>query len=170
MKKFFIFSMLCLFAVVGFVPAAQAQSDCVISTLPFTEGFESGSIPPCFTRNTQNSSMPDVLDGTTNPYVVVYDGNCCLRSYNYMYDESSPMVPMLIFPELDIQFDITTMVLSFWGLINSSVGTIVVGVMTDNTDISTFTPVQTILPGDPSAFTNYSVYFTNYTGTGLILL
>ena len=54
MKKLFIFNLLCFLLAFGFMPGAQAQYDpCAISTLPYTEDFESASsgVPTCYNLN-----------------------------------------------------------------------------------------------------------------------
>ena len=169
MKKFFIFSMLCLFAVFGHVQRAQAQDDCVITTLPFTEDFESGTISSCYHLNQQavmsNGNLyPQIAGGA---YAPSHSGNNHLMSYNFMYGDTAAQVPCLILPELSSTFNMTDMVLDFWGWVNSSAGYFVVGVMDDPTDMSTFTPVQTIIPTNTSStYEHYTAYFTNYTGSG----
>ena len=170
MKKFFIFSLLCLFMAFGFVPRAQAQGECTITTLPFTEGFESGSISSCFSRNPlaimPNGNLYPMI-GTHGDYSPSHTGNYHIMSYNYMYNDTAPQVPCLILPQLSSDFNMNTMVLEFWAWMNSANGYFVVGVMDDPADMSTFTPVQTILPtGTNSTYAQYTAYFSNYTGSG----
>jgi len=169
MKKFFIFSLLCLFMAFGFVSRVQAQGNCTITTLPFTEDFESGSIGSCYSINplaiTAGYTYPNVT--SSSMWSPVHSGNYCLRSYNFEYGETSPNVPVLVFPELDNSLDINSLVLSFWGWINNlGNGYFVVGVMENDTAFSTFEPVQTIMPSEGNVFVEYNTYFTNYTGTG----
>ena len=169
MKKFFIFSLLCLFMAFGFVPRAQAQGNCTITTLPFTEDFESGGIGSCYSINplaiTAGYTYPNVI--ASSQWSPVHSGNYCLRSYNFEYGETSPNVPVLVFPELDNSIDINSIVLSFWGWINNlGNGYFVVGVMENDTAFSTFEAVQTIMPSEGNVFVEYITYFTNYTGTG----
>ena len=169
MKKFFIFSVLCLFAAFGFVPAARAQSNCVITSLPYTEDFESGTLNSCYSinplANTAGYIYPNVVAGSM--WSPVHSGNYCLRSYNFEYGETSPNVPVLVFPVLDNNIDLNSLVLSFWGHINNlGNGYFVVGVMESDTAFSTFTPVQTIIPAEGNVFVEYNTYFNTYTGTG----
>ncbi len=170
MKKLFLFSMLCLMIAFGFGPAVQAQSDCVITTLPFTEGFETGSLGSCFSRNPlavmpNGNLYPQVTSG--GMYAPSHSGDYHLMSYNYMYSDTAAQVPCLIFPELSASFNMSDMVLDFWGWVNSANGYFVVGVMDDPEDMSTFTPVQTIIPTNTnSTYEHYTTYFSNYTGTG----
>ena len=170
MKKFFIFSMLCLFAVFGCVQRAEAQSSCTITTLPYTENFESGSLNNCYSTNPNNSQYPQVYTGSA--LIPAHAGTYFLRSYNYLYNDESANVPMLILPELDSQFDMTTMVLEFWMFSNTanaqgvSTSYCVIGVMDSPSDMSTFTPVQTFIPSTINEYVKCSAYFSNYTGSG----
>ena len=169
MKKFFIFSLLCLMMAFGFGPAVWAQGDCTITTLPFTEDFESGALNPCFSRNqlaimANGQLYPQISNSSYSPS---HSGTCHLMSYNFMYSDTAAQVPCLIFPELSSTYAIQDMVLDFWGWVNSNAGYFVVGVMDDPTDMSTFTAVQTIIPTNTnSTYEHYTAYFSNYTGSG----
>ena len=169
MKKFFIFSLLCLFVAFGFVPQSQAQGNCTIATLPFTEGFESVSagLPPCFTRNLLGVHP---TNGMQLPYVGSYQphsGDHALRGFNNCYPDTSAQVPTLIFPELDSQFNMSDMVLEFWGrcAFYPSIA-FVVGVMDDPEDLSTFTTVETFTFTLADNYQKFTAYFTEYSGTG----
>ncbi|MBQ3732992.1 MAG: fibronectin type III domain-containing protein [Bacteroidales bacterium] len=169
MKKFFIFSLLCLVMAFGFVPRAQAQGNCTITTLPFTEDFESVStgLPPCFTRNLLGLHP---LNGSQLPFVGSYQahtGSHALRGFNNCYPDTSAQVPTLIFPELDSQFSMSNMVLEFWGR-SAFYPTIafVVGVMDDPEDMSTFTAVETFTFLLADEYQKFTAYFSNYSGTG----
>ena len=170
MKKFFIFSMLCLLTCFSFTTKVQAQDDCAITTLPFTEGFETGSLSSCYNRNMlavmpNGNLYPQVTSG--GMYAPSHSGDYHLMSYNYMYSDTAAQVPCLILPELSSNFNMSDMVLDFWGWVNSANGYFVVGVMDDPEDMSTFTPVQTIIPTNTnSTYEHYTAYFSNYTGTG----
>jgi len=169
MKKFFIFSMLCLLIAFGFAPKTQAQSECVITSLPFTEGFEgvNSGLPPCFTRNPLGIYQ---VNNNPQPYVSAYqphNGSNALRSFNTIYSDTSAHVPTLVFPELDSQFSMTSMVLEFWA--KSLWGTFpyfVVGVMDDPDDFSTFTEVQTLNFAAENQYEKFTIYFSQYSGYG----
>ena len=173
MKKFFIFNMLCLLMVFGFAPKAQAQSDCAISTFPYTEGFENGSLGSCYAVNTlgviNGILYPQVYEGTILP---AHSGNYFLRCYNNLYSDTAAQVPTLILPPVDASISLYNLVLEFWALSNFqnsegvSTGYFVVGVMDDPTDMSTFTPVQTFIPSVINEYVKYTAYFSNYSGTG----
>ena len=173
MKKFFIFSMLCLLMVFGFAPKAQAQSDCAISTFPYTEGFENGSLGSCYAVNTlgviNGSLYPQVYEGTS--FMPAHTGNYFLRCYNNLYSDTAAQVPTLILPPVDASVSISNLVLEFWVLSNYqlngvSTGYFVVGVMDDPTDMSTFTPVLTYIPSVINEYVKCTAYFSSYSGTG----
>ena len=169
MKKLFTFCILCFFTAFGFGPAVLAQGDCTITTLPYTEGFELGSIGPCYHTNSMalmpnGQYYPQVAGGA---YAPSHTGEKHLMSYNFLFDDTAPQVPCLILPELSSTYNMTDMVFEFWGWVNSDAGYFVVGVMDDPTDMSTFTPVQTIVPTNTnSTYVKYTAYFSNYTGSG----
>ena len=100
MKKLFTFCILCLFTAFGFGPAVWAQGDCTITTLPYTEGFELGSIGPCYHTNTMalmpnGQYYPQVAGGA---YAPSHTGEKHLMSYNFLFDDTAPQVPCLILP------------------------------------------------------------------------
>ena len=135
---------------------------CGIFGLPFFEDFESVSsgLPECYAKNTANSSYP-----TVNSYYP-YQGKS-IYTYNYSYGENSNEVPCLILPKLDEQFLISELMVQFYGRANSADGYFVLGVMTDPTDMSTFTAVQTITPTNTSGvYQPYTAYLGDYQGEG----
>ena len=135
---------------------------CGIFGLPFFEDFESVSsgIPECYAKNNGNSSYP-----TVNNYYP-YQGKS-IYVYNYSYGEASNEVPCLILPKVDEQFLISELMVQFYGRASSADGYFVLGVMTDPTDMSTFTAVQTITPTNTSGvYQPYTAYLGNYQGEG----
>ena len=135
---------------------------CGIFALPFFEGFESVSsgLPECYDKNHANSSYP-----TVNSYYP-YQGNS-IYVYNYSYSENSNEVPCLILPKVDNQINISELMVQFYGRANSADGYFVVGVMSDPTDMSTFTSVQAINPTNTSGtYQQYTAYLGNYDGEG----
>ena len=169
MKKFFIFSLLCMFMCFGFTPALHAQDDCAITSLPFTEDFESVSsgLPTCFTRNPLGIYQ---VNNQAQPYVSAWQphtGSNALRCFNNSYTASSDTVPTFIFPELDSQFDMANIVLEFWARPDYNAAPyLVVGVMDDPTDQSSFTDVETLHFTSPDTYVKFTVYFSSYSGTG----
>ena len=170
MRKFFIFSILCLLMCFSFTPTTQAQDNCTITTLPFTEGFEgvSSGVPSCFTRNPLGLHP---INGILQPYVAAYmphSGSKAMRGFNNSYTDTAAQVPTFIFPELSDQLDITSIVLEFWARTAdyTNYHSLIVGVMDDPTDLSTFTNVQTLNFATQATYEKFTVYFSSYTGTG----
>ena len=168
MKKFFIFSLLCLLVALGFIPGAQAQTPCSITSLPYTEGFETGvdGIPDCYTRNplgfwSNGTLYPQVR--TANPH----SGNSALEAFNNYYSHESPNVPTIVFPALDAEININNIVMEFWGAdIWGTEAYFSIGVMDSDTGFSTFTNVANIVPTVEDVFVKYTVYFNEYSGSG----
>ncbi len=134
---------------------------CGIYSIPFFEDFESVSsgLPDCYEKNHANSSYPRVSTSSA------YQGRSLYTS-NYQYDDNATNVPCLILPELSDQFDLSTLMLQFYGRSSSTNGYFVVGVMTDPTDMSTFTALQTVTPSAVSSYELCTAYFSNYQDTG----
>nr|MCR4965871.1 fibronectin type III domain-containing protein [Bacteroidales bacterium] len=134
---------------------------CGIYSIPFFEDFESvsSSLPDCYEKNNANSNYPRVSTSSA------YQGRSLYTS-NYQYDDNATNVPCLILPELSDQFDLSTLMLQFYGRISSTNGYFVVGVMTDPTDMSTFTALQTVTPAAVSSYELCTAYFSNYQDTG----
>jgi hypothetical protein len=174
MKKLFIFSLLCLLMAFGFSPEAKAQYDpCAISTLPYSEGFESGSLGSCYSVNPlgiiNGYLYPQVFAGSD--FMPAHSGSYFIRCYNNLYSDTAAQVPTLILPQLDELFDLSSVVLEFWALSNYqlngvSTGYFVIGVMDNPYDMSTFTAVQTFIPPTINEYVKCTTYFTNYTGSG----
>jgi hypothetical protein len=166
MKKLFIFSLLCLLMAFGFVPRTQAQ--CTITSLPLTEGFEnaSGSLPDCFSRNPLGVASNNMVYPQVNAWMA-HTGNKALRAFLINRPETSDSVYTFIFPQLGEQFAMTSMVLEFWALnyFNTSPW-LVVGVMDDADDLSTFTSVQSLHSSATGTYEKFTVYFDQYQGTG----
>ncbi|MCR4681392.1 MAG: fibronectin type III domain-containing protein, partial [Bacteroidales bacterium] len=150
---------------------ATYMDDCGISALPFVEDFETttasysyseSSIPECFAINS-NGSYPFNYSYSTT----AHSGSGSMYTYNYNYGENSSQVPTLILPKLDTEnIPVNSIMMKFYGYINSNDGEFVVGVMTDPNDISTFTRVQSVKPSTTSTFEELTVYFNNYEGEG----
>ena len=170
MKKLFFFCLLCLIMAFGFAPRAQAQDDCVISSLPFTEGFENatGALPDCFSRNPLGVAntgyhYPEV----TSYSQYVHTGNKALRAFQILQPETSATVYTLIFPQLGDDFEMANMVLEFWARSNQGINPfMVIGVLDDPEDLSTFTSVETVQNTVQDSYQKFTVYFDQYEGEG----
>ena len=170
MKKLFIFSILCLSMALGISPMAWAQYDpCAIATFPYTESFESISsgVPSCYNRNPLGIYQ---ANGMLQPYINAYEphtGTNALRAFNNSYTDTAAQVPTLILPPIDETFAISDIVMEFWAkTIWNTNPYFVVGVMEDPYDLSTFTTVQTVTSSAADTYAKYTVYFSEYTGSG----
>ncbi|MDD6185461.1 MAG: fibronectin type III domain-containing protein [Bacteroidales bacterium] len=170
MKKIFIFNILCLFMAFGIIPQAHAQYDpCAIGTFPYTEDFETTptGIPNCYNRNplgvyqVNNILYPEM--GTYLPH----SGTNALRVFNNNYTDTAAQVPTLMLPPIEETYAMSDMVLEFWAqTVWNASPYFVVGVMDSPTDMSTFTAVQTIQSSASDTYVKYTVYFSDYSGTG----
>ncbi len=135
------------------------------SELPYTYGFEdasttgaTGTISTCWTKGTNYS--------TAYPYpsTTAHSGTKSLYFYSY---SGSGYYSYAALPLFETPLD--SLMLTFWmrqGSTGSSYeGTLRVGVMTDPTDISTFTPLA-VCAADGATWTYQEVVLAGYTGTG----
>jgi hypothetical protein len=138
----------------------------VISTLPYTENFDSygtgtTAYPLCWDKiNTYSSG--------DRPY--------CNSSYAYggsvaglYFYSSSTTYNIAITPEFAATLPVNTLKASFKfrGYSTSYATALVVGVMANPNDVTTFVPVDTVLPGtDYTTWVDREVSFANYSGTG----
>ena len=138
-------------------------TNCVaIDSLPYVEGFDTYGTgttvyPTCWRKiNTYSSDRPYV--NTTH-----YDGVGSL----YFYAGSAGTYNIAIMPEFDQNISINTLQATFMFRATNTTDKMIVGVMSNPTDESTFVSVDTINPGSSaSAWVERTVYFNNYTGTG----
>lgn len=140
--------------------AAQFRTECgLVATLPFTENFDSygtGSAvyPSCWSKlNTYTSDRPYVTTGG-------YSAPGCL----YFYTSMSGTYNLAVLPQFDPAININTLQIEFMYKGYYNTDKLIVGVMTDPTDYSTFTPVDTV--DATTSWAEYSVMFNNYQGTG----
>jgi hypothetical protein len=131
-------------------------------SMPYSIGFE----------NTDNYEMPNgwskvVETGTTSSYVKVYyassyaqSGNKSLKLYNYIATSGNLLA---ILPEYGGSI-LSDKWIKFWHKGYSTVD-LIVGVMTDPNDATTFVAVDTIRPSD-SYYHEYVSVLSNYQGNG----
>lgn len=139
------------------------RTECLpIEQLPYVEDFD--------TYGTGNSAYPNCWKkNTTSSYPYINNaqhasGSGSLYFYSYSDNHSAAILPS-ISSEL---YPINTLQVSFKVLKTSaSYGHIEVGVITDPTDISTFTPVKSIdgsLLESTNTWYEFTTYFSNYQG------
>ena len=142
---------------------ANFMTDCgEITTLPYTENFDSyatgenGEFPTCWGKiNTYSSNRPYVNASG-------YAGSCL-----YFYTGTSGTYNIAATPPFDASINISDLQAVFMYKASNASDRLIVGVMSDPADASTFVPVDTVYPASPvSTWVEKTVYFNNYTGTG----
>ena len=138
------------------------RTECgTISALPYTENFETfstGSSNPvfCWTRNsTYSASYPYV----STTYAV--SGGKSL----YFYSASSNYNAIAM-PQLDATIPINSVEVLFQMRSGHLDNKMIVGVMTNPADISTFVGIDTVAVSTTNTFEWFSVSLASYTGTG----
>lgn len=139
------------------------RTECLpIEQLPYVEDFDTygtgnSAYPNCWKKNT-TSSYP-YINNTQHA-----SGSGSLYFYSYSNNHSAAILPSI---SSDL-YPINTLQVSFKVLKTSaSYGHIEVGVITDPTDISTFTPVKSIdgsLLESTNTWYEFTTYFSNYQG------
>lgn len=136
-------------------------NNCKIGSLPFSDNFNTwdyATVPECW-----NAIDYDFYQGMRYPTTLVngYDGSNWLAFLGI--DGTEVMTVSL--PQLANNINVNTLQLNFKAT-NYGVGKLVVGVMNNPTDTSTFVAVDTIDNLIPHAWTDFEVNFSEYTGSG----
>ena len=130
--------------------------------IPYIEGFE----------NSTSDQLPDgwtLLDitGVTNAYAYSFNGSWASHTGDYSLELSNTNANsgnlILIMPKDNSTSGVSTKTLKLW-LKSSSNQSIIVGVISDITDTNTFVAVDTIAV--PSTYSEFTIDFSTYTGTG----
>ncbi len=139
---------------------------CDVVGIPYTENFDSygtgeSAYPNCWSKiNTYSSNRPYV--SSSSPY--------SSPASLYFYAGNSGTYNIAITPEIDATYPVNTLQATFMYKASSSTDRLVVGVMTDPTDASTFVEIGTIQPeATASTWTERTVVFNNYAGTGAFI-
>jgi chitodextrinase len=135
-----------------------------VDSLPYAESFDTystgtGVYLPCWDRiNTYSSSS------TNYPYISTthYDGVGAL----YLYAGTSGTYNVAITPMFDENIPVNTLQASFMYRTGNATSKLIVGVMTNPADITTFTPIDTVQPSASSVWEPFEVSFSQYTGQG----
>ncbi len=139
------------------------RTDCVaIDSLPYVENFDTygtgeNAYPFCWGKiNTYSSNRPYI--NATH-----YAGVGSL----YFYAGSSNTYNIAVMPEIDASIPVNTLQATFMYRTTYATDRLVVGVMTDPTDASTFVAVDTVYPGSSVAsWVEREVFFSSYAGAG----
>jgi hypothetical protein len=142
-------------------PVSFMTACAAITTLPYVENFDSfgtGSTVyhPCWFRNSTTATYPYI----SSSYYTSSPGSL------YFYAGSSGNRIMAITPLFDASIPINTLKTEFKMRVSGTDDSLIVGVMSDPTDLTTFTVVATLGCPTTNTFTDKEVFFTNYTGTG----
>lgn len=142
------------------------QTTCDVLTpddFPFTENFDQISmdvdypIPDCWSRFT-TASYP-------YPYVYEYYSHSSPNSLFFSYNEDIAALPPIDVTATPINSLQLSFALYSYSYYESNSG-IVVGVMTNPSDISTFVAIDTVLSVNDEWIQTDPVFFSNYTGQG----
>ena len=130
-------------------------SKCAIVTLPFTDDLEtytSSQVPECYTKISTNS-YPYAYNSTSYSH----SGSKCI--YAYMYNTTDNY--MLVLPKMyDMNtYPMESLMVNFWARTSNINNSVTVGVMSDPTDASTFTPLQTFTFATTGVYDQYTAYF-----------
>lgn len=139
----------------------QFRTNCdIITTLPWTENFDTyetgtGTFPNCWNRITTNATYPYI--STTN---VTAPGSL------YFYVSVAANDELAISPEFDSTISLNTLMVRFNLRSSSLLLPVILGVVTNPNDASTFTPLDSIFVSTINTWEEFDVNLNNYTGTG----
>ena len=167
-------SVISQWSSITFTTPCLALKPASMGTITFSteEGYVTGTSNrnlPCWTYGSKtpglsatSSYIPSV--GTTSTYM--HNGHNYLYIYDYVYGTTSNYVgAYAIMPELFVD-SINKYQVNFWGRGNTSTSynsQIIVGIISDPSDLNTFVPVDTINLSH-TGYEPYSVGFENYAG------
>ena len=137
--------------------------------LPYTEGFEpyyltGETFPTCWH---QSSTFYNYY----YTYPIISDGYYYAGDYSLYFNTDTGFYNLAVLPELDANLDVSSLTLSFmmkgydsyYGASHNAI----IGVLTSPTDLTTFTPVDTV--STTTSWSSIDVSFSNYTGTGTFI-
>lgn len=134
-----------------------------ISQLPYSESFDSygtgsSAYPTCWSRIKPTTS--------TNPYINSTNSSSPGSLY---FNSTSGDVNIAMTPQFDASIPINTLMASFKIRKSNATSKIIVGVMSNPLDETTFDSVTTISPSTTSTWEDFEVNFMNYNGNGDII-
>ena len=131
------------------------HTECEGMALPFACDFESG-LTVCWNTIVTNTSYTGIGVNTNSAYA--HNGNNSL----YFYRGSSSGDLIVVLPEVDENYPLNGYEMNFW---NKGTNPVVIGIMTDPTDASTFVAISDAI-ASTSTYTEHLVRFNTYEGTG----
>ena len=126
-------------------------------------GYPNVAYPTCWSKF-NNTTATSTL---TLSYPYINSTNYSAPGSLYMYSGTN-YYTMAMLPIVDstIGVDINQLQISFMGRKTSAAYNVMIGVMTDPTDASTFVPLDTVSPTATSTWELFEIPLSNYEGTG----
>jgi len=144
------------------VCASTLEDPCVITSLPYTNNFDSygtgiGTFPSCWTKY-----YSDTI--STYPYII-NTVNFSSPGSLYMYAVSG-YYSMAITPKFDASIPINSLRATFKIYKIIAIHNLIVGVIDTLTNPPVFTPIDTLSPSAVNSWEEFEVDFSNYSGSG----
>lgn len=161
----------------------SVTTDCGAIIPPYICDFEnvttsssSYPMPQCWTRKEYQGGYygsytyyPSVREATySQPYAHGGNGESATSGKSlHFYKNNTSTDEAAILPEIDEQYTIADLQISFWARLESyqTNKDLSIGVVTDPSDLTTFTEVATVTVKD-ATFQEYTAFFGNYEGRG----
>ena len=149
-----------------------------ITTLPYTENFDGvtgstttsvavNNLPPCWANhNTGTSTSYSGYPMVYNSSSYAHSGSQAMRFYTYT-TTGTYSDQIAIMPQTDSTvLPMTGLQVSFWlrSTSTSYNSHVIVGVMTDPTNASTFVPIEDVSTNSSTTYTQHTVMLASYTG------
>ena len=154
--------------------ATAATACALVSTMPFTEDFDGypgvtsntvDALPYCWSKLNTGTTYP----GLPNIYAsATYAASGSNSLHFYTYTTSAYADQTAVLPQIDITtYPISSLQLTMDVRANSTSYpfVLVVGIMTDPTDATTFAVIDTLV-WQTTAYTTFEIPLSHYTGTG----
>jgi len=130
---------------------------CGIAVIPFFDDFEtatSSSVPECYERIT-----PDNYPYAYDYSYYSYSGTKSIYFYSY----NSGTEQFFILPKVldTVTYPLSNLMLKFYARVGNVSNTMTIGSMTDPTDASTFTALQTVANDATNTYQEHTVYLGN---------
>ena len=163
----------------------SVTTECGDLTMPYSCDFEGAletsqssnyPMPKCWTRKEYRGGYygsytyyPSVREASYSyPYAHGGNGESATTGKSmHFYKPNTSTDEAAILPEVDAQYTMSDLQISFWARLESyqTNKNLSVGVMTDPSNISTFVEVATVTVKD-ATFQEYTAFLENYTGEG----
>ena len=170
---------LCLNGDTSSFRTIEVRTPCAgLTTLPFTENFEGvtgatstsvsvNNLPPCWSNyNTGTSTSYSGYPMVYNSSSYAHSGSQAMRFYTYTtagtYSDQIAIMP----PTDSTLLPLSNMQVSFWirSTSTSYSSYVIVGVMTNPSDASTFVPIETVSTNSSTTYTQHTVMLGAYNG------